>query len=119
MTNAFDTVRVDGLLYKLEVLNFPSYLLKTTSTYLNIRTFEASFQTATSTCRMQAGVAQSGIISPVLFSLYVNEMPSPFHHVYLVLYADDMAIIATPLQPATLVKYLETYLSDLERWLKE
>jgi len=43
--------------------------------------FEASFQTTTSTCRMRAGVGQSGIISPVLFSLYVNEMPSPSHHV--------------------------------------
>jgi len=26
---------------------------------------------------MRAGVAQGGIISPVLFSLYVDDMPSP------------------------------------------
>jgi len=35
------------------------------------------------------------------------------------LYADDTAIIATFRQPALLVKYLDTYLSDLERWLSE
>ena len=35
------------------------------------------------------------IISPVLFSLQVNDMPSPSHHVKLVLYADDTANIAT------------------------
>jgi hypothetical protein len=29
------------------------------------------------------------------------------------------AIIATSRQPTLLVKYLETYLSDLERWLSE
>jgi hypothetical protein len=35
------------------------------------------------------------LISPVLFILYVNEIPSPSHHVELALYADDMTIIAT------------------------
>jgi hypothetical protein len=120
VAKAFDTVWVDGLLYKLTTLNFPSYLVKTISSYLNGRTFEASFQTATSTSRsMHAGVAQGGIISPVLFSLYVNDMPSPSRHIELALYADDTAIIATSRKPTLLVKYLETYLSDLERWLSE
>jgi hypothetical protein len=68
---------------------------------------------------MHAGVAQGGIISPVLFSLYVNDMPSPSRHVELALYTDDTAIIATSREPTLLVKYLETYLSDLERWLSE
>jgi hypothetical protein len=68
---------------------------------------------------MRAGVAQGGIISPVLFSLYVNDMPSPSRHVELALYADDAAIIATSRQPMLLVKYLETYLSNLEQWLSE
>jgi len=68
---------------------------------------------------MQAGVAQGGIISPVLFSLYVNDMPSPSRHVELALYADDTAVIATSRRPALLVKYLETYLSHLERWLSD
>ena len=48
--------------------------------------FDMSFQTATSTCRhMWAGVAQGGIITPVLFSPYVNDMPSLLHHVELAL----------------------------------
>ena len=38
---------------------------------------------------MRAGVAQGGIISPVLLSLYVIGMPSPSRQVDLVLYADD------------------------------
>jgi len=57
---------------------------------------------------MRAGVAQSGIISHVLFSLYVNDIPSPSRHVELARYADDTAIIATSRQPALLVKYQET-----------
>jgi retron-type reverse transcriptase len=82
--------------------------------------FEASFQTATSSCRaMRAGVAQGGLISPVLFSLYVNDIPSPSHHVELALYANGTAIIATSRKPTLLVSYLESYLIDLQRWLSE
>ena len=34
VAKAFDTVWVDGLLYKLTTLNFPSYLVNTISCYL-------------------------------------------------------------------------------------
>jgi hypothetical protein len=58
VAKAFDTVWIDGLLYKLTLLNLPSYLVHTISSYLRGRTFEASFQTATSSRRgMQAGMA--------------------------------------------------------------
>ena len=50
-------------------------------------------------------------VSPVLFSLYANDMPVQSHHVKLALYADDTAIIATSRKPALLVSYLEAYLS--------
>ena len=120
LAKAFDTVWIEGLLYKLTVLNFPSYLVHIISSYLRDRTFEASFLTATSSSRgMRAGVVQGGLISPVLFSLYVNDMPKPSHHVELAFYADDTAIIATSRTPMLLVSYLQTYLSHLEWWLTE
>ena len=64
---------------------------------------------------MRAGAVQGGLISPVLFSLYVNDMPRPSHHVELALYVDDTAIIATSRKPMMLVSYL----NDLQRWLSE
>jgi hypothetical protein len=119
VAKALDAVWVDGLLLKLTARNSPSYLVKTISSYLHNRTFEASFQTATSTRRgIRPGVAQGGIISPVLFSLYVNYMPVRSRHVELALYADDTAIIAISRNQALLVSYLEAYLSDIERWLR-
>jgi retron-type reverse transcriptase len=119
VAKAFDTVWVDGLVYKLTVLNLPSYLVRIITSYLSGRTFEASFKTATSSRRgMRAGVAQGEFIFPVLFSLYVNDIPIPSRHVELALYADDTAVMATSRKPELLVSYLESYLSDLERWLK-
>ena len=55
----------------------------------------------------------------VLFSLYVKDMPSPSHHVELTLYVDDTSVIATSRMRTLLVKYLESYLNDLQRWLSE
>jgi hypothetical protein len=48
VAKAFDTVWVNGLLFKLTALNFPSSLVKTISSFLHNRTFVASFQTVTS-----------------------------------------------------------------------
>ena len=68
---ACDTLWVQGLFYKLTILNFPPYLVTTISSYLYGRTFKASFQSATSTRRgMRAGVSQGG-----------NNLPCPFQSV--------------------------------------
>jgi hypothetical protein len=62
-------------------------------------------------------MAQGGLVSPILFSLYVSNMSVPSHHVELVLYAEDTANISMPCKPSLLVSYLESYISDLEWWL--
>jgi hypothetical protein len=68
---------------------------------------------------MRAGAAQGGLVSPVLFSLYVNDIPTPSSHVELAQYVDDMALIATSRDPSFLVGYLEAYLGRLELWLRK
>jgi hypothetical protein len=59
VAKAFHTLWVKGLFYILTVLNFPSYLVETISSYLDCRTFQTSFKTAKSTSHvMRAGVSQ-------------------------------------------------------------
>jgi hypothetical protein len=69
--------------------------------------------------RLAAGVAQGGLVSPVLFSRYVNDIPTPSRHVELAQYADDTAVVATSRSPSLLVGNLEAYLGRLERWLRD
>jgi hypothetical protein len=66
---------------------------------------------------MRAGVAQGGLVSPVLFSLYVNDISTPSRHVELAQYVDDTALVATSRIPLVLVGYLEACLGRLELWL--
>jgi hypothetical protein len=107
VAKTFNTVWMDGLLYKLTPLNFPSYIVHTISSYLQGRMFKAPFQMAMSSCQgTLVGVAQGG-----------HDMPSPSHHVELALYAYNTATIATSWKPTLLVGYLKSYLNDLQRWL--
>jgi len=68
---------------------------------------------------MRVGMAQGGQFFPVLLCLYANDMPSLSHYFELAFYADDTDITATYRKSTLLVSYLEAYISDLERWLRE
>jgi hypothetical protein len=58
------------------------------SSFLYCQTFQMSFKSTTSTrYSMQAGVVQGRLISPLLFSLFVKDMPIPSCHIELALYA--------------------------------
>ena len=104
MTKTYDTVWTDGLLYKLTILNHPSYLVKIILSYFRDRTFEASFQTATSSRPgMRAGVAKGGLISPVPLSQCHDYTIAPRRAGPL---RDDTAIIATSRTPILLVSHL-------------
>jgi hypothetical protein len=120
VAKAFDTVWIDGLLYKLTLLNLPSYLVhKSHPTYGVGRSNRPSRRPHHHVQECGLGWHRGGLISPVLFSLYVNNIPSPSRHVELDLYADETAIIATSRKTTLLVTYLESYLNDLQLWLSE
>jgi hypothetical protein len=63
---------------------------------------------------MRSGVAQGELVSPVLFRLYVNDVPTPSLHIELAHYADDTALVVTSRSLSLLINYLEAYLCRLE-----
>jgi hypothetical protein len=120
VAKAIDKVWVKGPVYKVIVLNFPSYLVKSIFSYRDCQTFQTAFHSATPTCRgMRAGVAQGGLVSPVLFNLYVNDIPTPSRHVKLEQDADDTSLVPTSSSPSLLVHYPEAYFGRLERCLRD
>lgn len=52
VAKAFVAIWMDGVHFKLTILNLPSYLVQTISAYLRGRKFEVSYQTATSSRRV-------------------------------------------------------------------
>jgi hypothetical protein len=73
---AFDTTWQPGLLYKLSKLQFSTSLIKLIASFLSQRKFRVSVEGEMLTPRfMQAGVPQGSVLSPTLYTLYINEIP--------------------------------------------
>jgi hypothetical protein len=116
VAKAFDIMGLKGLLYKRTFLNFPSYLVKTASLCLDCRTFQTSFQSATSTRRvMGAYVARGGLVSSVLFSLCVNDIHTPASSRSC---TRTMELLSSSCSPSVLIEYLEACLRRLDLWLR-
>lgn len=65
---------------------------------------------------MRAGVPQGSILGPVLFNLYINDMPkTPNTDLYL--YADDTSITAQSGKPNLIRNRLQMALNNLQPWL--
>ncbi|GBM68143.1 putative RNA-directed DNA polymerase from transposon BS [Araneus ventricosus] len=73
---AFDRVWIQGLIHKLIRYKTPPHLLQLLKSYLEERKFAVKIGNSISEAKiMRAGIPQGGKISPVLYSLYVNDIP--------------------------------------------
>jgi hypothetical protein len=91
---AFNITWHIDLLCKLSELKILSSLVKLISSFLSPRKFRVSVEVEISTPRdIQAGVPQGSVLSPSLYSPYLNYTPKT-PGVYLGLFADDTCIYA-------------------------
>lgn len=76
LEKAFDTVWLDGLVYKLHKLKFPKFLLKIICTMIYDRKFVVSDADSTSETKFKVsnGLQQGTINSPLLFSLFISSL---------------------------------------------
>ena len=116
---AFDKINHSLLLFKLKSLNIPSYLLNILHSYLTNRTGFISYERfSSSTFNLKAGVPQGSCLSPILFSLFVSDIPKPTGNVKLSLFADDLACWEKYLNGNSkkLQKYLDKVIKWCEKW---
>lgn len=98
-SNAFNTVDFDILLAILEHINISNNAIKWFHSYLHNRQQSVRYNNNITTPRcLEVGVPQGGVLSPLLFSIFINSLTDllnvPFH-----LYADDLQIyVSSPVE---------------------
>jgi hypothetical protein len=92
---AFDKVWHMGLIYKLVCLKVPYYLIMIIWAFLKNRTFVVKVEGVMSGIKIIiCGVPQGGVLSPTLFSIYVNDVPlATGENEKTLLFADDIVYI--------------------------
>ena len=65
------------------------------------------------------GVPQGSILGPLLFTLYINDLPSVTKTCKVILYADDTAIIYSDKQKEQIEKHLNDDMAIVKTWLDE
>jgi hypothetical protein len=65
--------------------------------------------------KMQAGVPQVSVLSPTLFSLYINDILQTYG-VHLALVADDTSLYSTDFKVGFIVTKLQRGLNSMETW---
>ena len=122
ISQAFDKVWHEGLIIKLIKIKMPIYIIKWLQYYLEDRKFCIKVDNNKSEFRdIRCGVPQGAVLSPTLFSIFINDIPSLFekNKEYSLLFADDLVTIFIFKRHGKLEAKVTAYMKRLEKWLNE
>ena len=119
LKKAFDTVNHQILLAKLEHYGVRGVLLDWFKSYLSGRKQFVCFNGESSDCKeILCGVPQGSVLGPLLFLLYINDLPNVSEKLKLFLFADDTNIYYESDDLRDLEKVVNQELKSLSLWLK-
>jgi hypothetical protein len=122
ISKAFDKVWHNGLLYKLVLLNCPLYIVNWIKNFLKDRKLQINVNGSLSELAdILCSVPQGSILSPLLFSIYINDIPkrNVSNSSGSLLYVDDLASFFIYKKNGNIENMINKYLKEIENWLSK
>ena len=117
LRKAFDSVNHNLLLNKMAGYGITNHELHWFENYLSDRNQSVMYGNVLSTpLQMKSGVPQGSILGPILFSIYINDLPDCLHQSNILMYADDAVIFYTNPSIEEIKSVLKNDLENLQTW---
>ena len=118
LAKAFDTVSHDILLKKLELYGLKGVTLEWFSSYLSDRQQQCVVEECVSKPKLiKCGIPQGSILGPLLFLIYINDLPGCLLHTKVHMYADDTTLYSSSTSTAELYTKVNEDLNRVRDWL--
>lgn len=122
---AFDSVWIEALIYKMNYLyGFHEHICRLIFSYLTNRQISVKIENIYSNDRrVDTGVPQGSILAPLLFILFLTDLPNPPNTIpnnciiRKILFADDILIYGSGWSPFTIQAKINNYLSVIANFL--